>query len=114
MKPTMALLALITVACGGSSGGSSGLATPTAPTSPSPSRDQLRNKRSRLRSTLDQFVRGKETAKYLQEQVASPTSQVEGGQLFTYQNAVAFLPAGASGARVRTSRHLWVTGNRTK
>jgi DNA mismatch repair protein MutS2 len=32
-------------------------------------RDQLRQKRTRLRSTLEQFVRGKDTAKYLQEQV---------------------------------------------
>ncbi|MBA3271005.1 MAG: hypothetical protein H0T71_10880, partial [Acidobacteria bacterium] len=32
-------------------------------------RDQLRNKRSRLRTTLEQFVRGRDTAKYLQEQV---------------------------------------------
>jgi DNA mismatch repair protein MutS2 len=34
-------------------------------------RDQLRNKRARLRSTLDQFVRGKDAAKYLQEQVVT-------------------------------------------
>ena len=34
-------------------------------------RDQLRNKRSRLRSTLDHFVRGRETAKYLQDQVVT-------------------------------------------
>ena len=34
-------------------------------------REQLRNKRSRLRSTLDQFVRGKDTAKYLQDQVVT-------------------------------------------
>jgi DNA mismatch repair protein MutS2 len=32
-------------------------------------RDQLRNKRSRLRSTLDQFARGRDTAKYLQDEV---------------------------------------------
>ncbi len=32
-------------------------------------RDRLRQKRQRLRSTLEQFVRGKETTKYLQEQV---------------------------------------------
>ena len=53
----MALLPLITVACGGSSGESSGL--PTAPTA-----------------------------------VTLPPADVEGGQLFTYQNAVAFLPTG--------------------
>jgi DNA mismatch repair protein MutS2 len=34
-------------------------------------REQLRQKRQRLRSTLDQFVRGKDTAKYLQEQVVT-------------------------------------------
>jgi DNA mismatch repair protein MutS2 len=34
-------------------------------------REQLRQKRARLRSTLDQFVRGKDTAKYLQEQVVT-------------------------------------------
>jgi DNA mismatch repair protein MutS2 len=34
-------------------------------------RDQLRQKRQRLRSTLDQFVRGKDTGKYLQEQVVT-------------------------------------------
>src|SRR4030095_7626329 len=32
-------------------------------------RDDLRQKRQRLRTTLDQFVRGKDTSKYLQEQV---------------------------------------------
>src|SRR5918992_2509146 len=59
MKPTLALLAVFSVACGGSSGESSGL--PTAPTA-----------------------------------VALPPAQVEGGQLSTYQNAVAFLPTGDS------------------
>jgi DNA mismatch repair protein MutS2 len=34
-------------------------------------RDDLRQKRQRLRTTLDQFVRGKETSKYLQEQVVT-------------------------------------------
>ena len=34
-------------------------------------RDQLRTKRQRLRSTLDQFVRGRDTSKYLQEQVVT-------------------------------------------
>src|SRR5829696_7816526 len=34
-------------------------------------RDELRQKRQRLRSTLDQFVRGKDTSKYLQEQVVT-------------------------------------------
>jgi DNA mismatch repair protein MutS2 len=34
-------------------------------------REQLRQKRQRLRTTLDQFVRGKDTAKYLQEQVVT-------------------------------------------
>ena len=52
MKPTLALLAVFSVACGGSSGASSGL--PTAPTA-----------------------------------VALPPAHVEGGQLFTYLNAVA-------------------------
>jgi DNA mismatch repair protein MutS2 len=32
-------------------------------------RDRLRQKRQRLRTTLEQFVRGKDTTKYLQEQV---------------------------------------------
>ena len=32
-------------------------------------RDRLRQKRSRLRQTLEQFVRGKDTSKYLQEDV---------------------------------------------
>jgi len=59
MKPTIALLALCSVGCGGSSGGSS--AVPTAPTATAP--------------TL-------------------PPAQVDGGQLVTYQNAVAYLPAG--------------------
>src|SRR5687768_11706038 len=57
MKPTLALLAVFSVACGGSSGKSSGLST--APTA-----------------------------------VALPPAQVDGGQLLTYQNAVAYLPAG--------------------
>jgi DNA mismatch repair protein MutS2 len=34
-------------------------------------REQLRTKRQRLRSTLDQFVRGRDTQKYLQEQVVT-------------------------------------------
>ncbi|HUE86758.1 MAG TPA: endonuclease MutS2 [Vicinamibacterales bacterium] len=34
-------------------------------------RDQLRTKRSRLRGTLEQFIRGKDTAKYLQDQVVT-------------------------------------------
>lgn len=34
-------------------------------------RVQLRQKRSRLRGTLDQFVRGRDTAKYLQDQVVT-------------------------------------------
>ena len=65
MKPTIVLLALVSVACGGSSGGSSGLPTPTAPTPPTT-------------TTVPSFTPG----------------QVDGGQLFTYQNAVAFLPTG--------------------
>ena len=32
-------------------------------------RDRLRQKRQRLRDTLEQFARGKDTTKYLQEQV---------------------------------------------
>ena len=59
MKPTLALLAVFSVACGGASGETSGL--PTAPTA-----------------------------------VALPPTLVEGGQLFTYQNAVAFLPTGTA------------------
>lgn len=66
MKPTIALLlALSIVACGGASGVSSSL--PTAPTSPP----------SPAVST-----------------VPVAPAQVDGGQLFTYQNAVAYLPAG--------------------
>ena len=57
MKPPLALLAVFSVACGGSSGESSG--RPTAPTA-----------------------------------VTLPPAQVEGGQLFTYQRAVAYLPTG--------------------
>jgi DNA mismatch repair protein MutS2 len=34
-------------------------------------RDRLRRQRARLRSTLDAFLRGRETAKYLQEQVVT-------------------------------------------
>jgi DNA mismatch repair protein MutS2 len=34
-------------------------------------REQLRQKRTRLRSTLEQFVRGRDTAKYLQDQVVT-------------------------------------------
>ena len=34
-------------------------------------RDRLRKQRSRLRSTLESFVRGRDTAKYLQEQVVT-------------------------------------------
>ncbi len=34
-------------------------------------RDRLRQKRTRLRTTLDQFVRGKDTSKYLQEDVVT-------------------------------------------
>jgi DNA mismatch repair protein MutS2 len=34
-------------------------------------REQLRVKRARLRTTLDQFVRGRDTAKYLQDQIVT-------------------------------------------
>ena len=34
-------------------------------------RDQLRNKRTRLRSTLEQFLRGRDTARYLQDEVVT-------------------------------------------
>ena len=62
MKPTVALLALFSVACGGSSARPRAVQTaPTATTVPTV-------------ATL-------------------PPAQVDGGQLFTYQNAVAFLPA---------------------
>ena len=60
MKPTIVLLALFSVACGGSSSGSSGL--PIAPTAPTV--------------------------------VTLPPAQVDGGQVFSYQNAVAYLPNG--------------------
>jgi pimeloyl-ACP methyl ester carboxylesterase len=72
MKPMMALLALFGVACGGSAAGSSGvLTTPTAPTTPTA-------------ATVPSFT----------------PAQVAGGQLFTYQNAVAFLPAGIAQYKV--------------
>jgi hypothetical protein len=69
MKPTIALLALCTIACGGNEPGS--LPTgPTAPTGPTTS--------------------------------TGPTGPtlVEGGQLFTYGNAVAFLRAGVAEYKV--------------
>jgi pimeloyl-ACP methyl ester carboxylesterase len=59
MRPTITLLALFIVGCGGPSRGSSVL--PTAPSAPS-----------------------------------LPPAQVEGGQLFTYQNTVAYLPTGVA------------------
>src|SRR5207245_8295269 len=34
-------------------------------------RDRLRKQRSRLRTTLESFLRGKETSKYLQDQVVT-------------------------------------------
>src|SRR5205085_5890173 len=34
-------------------------------------RDRLRKQRSRLRGTLESYLRGKETAKYLQDQVVT-------------------------------------------
>ena len=72
MKPAIALLALFSVACGGSSGGPSGLSTaPTAPSTP-------------IATAVPSFT----------------PAQVEGGQLLTYQNAVAFLPAGIAQYRV--------------
>jgi pimeloyl-ACP methyl ester carboxylesterase len=72
MKWTIALFALLGVACGGSSGGSSGLSiAPTAPTASTAS-----------------------TA------VTVPPAQVDGGQLLTYQNAVAYLPAGIAEYKV--------------
>lgn len=64
MKPTIALLALLMVACGG--GESTSL--PTGPTSPTPPASPT--------------------------SPTSPPAQVEGGQLFTYGNAVAYLPTG--------------------
>ena len=36
-----------------------------------PRRDRLRRQKSRLRSTLDGLMRGRDTAKYLQEQVVT-------------------------------------------
>jgi pimeloyl-ACP methyl ester carboxylesterase len=66
MKPTIALLALFSVACGGSSGGTIGL--PAAPTA----------------TTV----------------VTVPPAQVAGGQLLTYQNAVAYLREGIAEYKV--------------
>jgi pimeloyl-ACP methyl ester carboxylesterase len=72
MKPTITLLALLSVACGGSSSVSSALPTaPTATTTPTV-------------STVS----------------ALPPDQVDGGQLFTYQNAVAYLPSGIAEYKV--------------
>jgi pimeloyl-ACP methyl ester carboxylesterase len=71
LQATIALIALISVACGGSSGGSSGVPTPASPTAPTA-------------TTAPSFTPG----------------QVDGGQLFTYQNAVAYLPAGAAEYKV--------------
>ena len=71
MKQTIGMLALLSIACGGTSGGSSGLPTPTAPTTPTA-------------TTAPSFTPG----------------QVEGGQLFTYQSAVAFLPANVAEYKV--------------
>ena len=70
MKPTIALLALFSVACGG--GDSS--PAPTAPTAP----------------TGPTAVTGP----------PSTPAQVDGGQLFTYGNAVAFLPTGIAEYKV--------------
>jgi alpha-beta hydrolase superfamily lysophospholipase len=67
MQATIVLIAVISVACGGSSGGSSGVPTPASPTAPTA-------------TTAPSFTPG----------------QMDGGQLFTYQNAVAFLPAGVA------------------
>ena len=63
MKPTIALIALCSVACGGSSGSS---AVPTAPSA---------------------------TAATAAVPTVPP-AQADGGQLFSYQNAVAYLPVG--------------------
>ena len=63
MKPTIALIALCSVACGGSSGSS---AVPTAPSA---------------------------TATTAAVPTVPP-ARADGGQLFTYQNAVAYLPVG--------------------
>jgi len=71
---TIALLALFSVACGGTS--SSGPAAPTAPT---------------VSSTL--------TAPIATVPAFTP-AQVDGGQLLTDQNAVAFLPAGIAQYKV--------------
>ena len=72
MKPSIALLALLSVACGeGSSPGPTAPTSPTAPTTP-------------IATTVPSFTPG----------------QVEGGQLLTYQNAVAFLPAGIAQYKV--------------
>ena len=69
MKTTIALLALLSVACGGSAGAPSGV--PTAPTPPAV-------------STV----------------VNVSPAQADGGQLFTYQNAVAYLPSGIADYKV--------------
>ena len=72
MKPTIALLALFLVGCGGGPSGSSVL--PTAPT-----------------TTTSQTV---------STPAAVPPAEDNGGQLFTYQNAVAYLPAGIAEYKV--------------
>ena len=65
MKPTIALLAFFSVACAG--GSTTGPTAPTPPTTTTP-----------IATTVPSFT----------------PAQVAGGQLLTYQNAVAFLPAG--------------------
>jgi pimeloyl-ACP methyl ester carboxylesterase len=71
---TIALLALLSVACGGSSGGASSL--PTAPT-----------------ATTAPTVPAATTAPTA---ATVPAAQADGGQLLTYQNAVAYLPPGVA------------------
>ncbi|HEX6162548.1 MAG TPA: hypothetical protein VFZ31_04225 [Vicinamibacterales bacterium] len=72
LKQIMALAALCTVACGGGS-----TSAPTAPSPPTTSTTPTA-------TTVPSFT----------------PSQVEGGQLLTYQNAVAFLPAGVAQYKV--------------
>jgi pimeloyl-ACP methyl ester carboxylesterase len=66
----LTLFASISVACGGAPDASSGLPTAPTPTAPTPTAP------------------------------AVPPAQVAGGQLFTYQNTVAYLPAGVAQYKV--------------
>lgn len=73
MKPTIALLALLTAACGGGDSSS----TPTAPTAVNPP-----------------------TAQTPAPVPPVQTVQTDGGKLYTYGNALAFLPTGVAEYKV--------------